>query len=95
MLVAKLVMHGAMPLPAITLLFLVNPAVGLRVLGMFPHPGVSHFHFFKPIMQVLAAHGHNVTVVSHFPDPNPPPNYMDLPLTGLVKKTNTGSFQVS
>lgn len=57
----------------------------LKVLGLFPYPGVSHFYFFHPIMRGLAEKGHDVTVVSHFPDKSAPPNYIDVPLP----KTNT------
>lgn len=76
-------------------IFCFNPAFSVRVLGLFPYPGESHFHFMKPIMQELAAHGHNVTVVSHFPDPHPPPNYSDLPLTGMSKTSNSVDLNVS
>ncbi|KAH8378116.1 hypothetical protein KR093_009383, partial [Drosophila rubida] len=61
----------------------------LKVLGLFPHPGVSHFHFFQPIMHALAEVGHDVNVISHFPSKNPPIRYKDFPLTGMDKLTNT------
>lgn len=70
------------------------PADGLRILGLFPHPGVSHFHFFHPIMRGLAEAGHNVTVVSHFPEAKPHKNYKDLPLTGLDLLTNAVDLAV-
>lgn len=66
-----------------------------RILGLFPHPGVSHFHFFHPIMRELAAAGHNVTVISHFPDAKAPKNYKDLPLTGMDTLTNAVDLDVS
>lgn len=69
-------------LAVITSLLLQQPAVnGLRILGLFVHPGLSHFHFFHPIMRGLAEAGHDVTVVSEFPDPNPPKGYKDLVLS--------------
>lgn len=68
---------------------------GVRVLGLFPHPGLSHFHFFQPIMRGLAEAGHNVTVVSHFPDSKPHTNYKDLPLTGADLLINTVDLAVS
>ncbi|XP_034472230.1 uncharacterized protein LOC117779980 [Drosophila innubila] len=61
----------------------------LKVLGLFPHPGVSHFHFFHPIMHSLAEAGHDVSVVSHFPTKNPPIRYKDFPLSGMDKLTNS------
>lgn len=55
-------------------------ATGYKILGLFAHPGLSHFNFFKPILRGLADAGHEVTVISHFPEKNPPKNYKDLPL---------------
>ncbi|EDV54743.1 uncharacterized protein Dere_GG21135 [Drosophila erecta] len=68
---------------------LVEAAGPLKVLGLFPHPGVSHFHFFHPIMKGLAEAGHDVSVVSHFPDKHPVAHYKDFPLTGMDKLTNS------
>ncbi|XP_004533721.1 UDP-glucuronosyltransferase 2B19 [Ceratitis capitata] len=62
---------------------LVQASYPLKILGLFPHPGISHFHFFHPIMRGLAEKGHDVTVISHFPDKSPPARYKDLPLTNL------------
>lgn len=56
----------------------ITIASSYNILGLFPHPGISHFHFFHPIMRGLAEAGHNVTVISHFPDKNPIANYTDL-----------------
>jgi len=74
---------------------LVEAAGPLKVLGLFPHPGVSHFHFFHPIMRGLAEAGHDVSVVSHFPDKHPVVRYKDFPLTGLDKLTNSVDLKVS
>lgn len=72
----------------ISLLLVQQPTVnGLRILGLFIHPGLSHFHFFHPVLRGLAEAGHEVTVVSELPDPNPPKGYTDLVLKksdGLV-----------
>ncbi len=75
----------------IALIPLIN---GFKVLGIFPHPATSHFNVFQPILRRLADNGHEVTVVSHFPDPNPPANYKDLKLPGETL-TNAISLQVS
>lgn len=53
-----------------------------RILGLFPHPGISHYQFFHPVMKSLAEAGHEVTVVSHFPNKEPIENYRDEPLAG-------------
>ena len=58
---------------------LLTIASSLRVLGLFPHPAVSHFNAFRPILKELADHGHDVTVLSHFPDmQSQGPNYHDF-----------------
>lgn len=67
---------------------------GYKILGLFPHPASSHFNVFQPILRRLAENGHEVTVVSHFPDPSPPKNYKDLTLPGDTL-TNGISLQVS
>lgn len=67
---------------AVTLLLLCCTTNGHRILGLFPHPGLSHFHFFHPVMKTLAEAGHEVTVVSHFPNKIPIENYKDEPLKG-------------
>lgn len=64
-------------------LMLIQCANGLRILGIFPHLGASHFRFFQPIMKRLAEVGHQVTVISAFPEKNPLQNYTDLVLTGV------------
>lgn len=67
----------------------------LRILGLFPHPGVSHFHFFHPVMLGLAQVGHNVTVVSHFPDPKAPSNYKSLIIGGQETLVNSVDLAVN
>lgn len=54
-----------------------------NILGIFIHPGKSHFDMFYPLMRSLAERGHNVTVISHFPDKNPVQGYKDVVLEGL------------
>ncbi|KAM8716696.1 hypothetical protein ACLKA7_003550 [Drosophila subpalustris] len=56
---------------------------GLKILGLFPHPAKSHFQFFHPIIRRLAESGHNVDVVSTFPDAQAPPGYTDYSLPGV------------
>ena len=74
--------------------FSVGCTNSLKILGLFQHPGVSHFHFFHPIMRGLADAGHDVTVVSHFPDKNAPSNYKDLVLRKTDILTNSVDLEV-
>lgn len=60
-----------------------------RILGLFPHPAISHFRAFQPLLIELAALGHEVVVVSHFPDKNAPGNYRDLVLDQNDIMTNS------
>ena len=65
---------------------------GYRILGLFPHPALSHFKAFQPLLKGLANAGHEVIVVSHFPDKNPPSNYHDYVLD--QNEIFTGPFTV-
>lgn len=56
---------------------------GMKVLGIFPHPGASHFRVFHSVMKGLAAAGHDVSVISHFPENEYISNYRNLQLSGL------------
>lgn len=55
-----------------------------RILGIFPHSGKSHFHVFEPLLLQLANKGHEVTVISYFPQKNPPASYYDVSLVGTT-----------
>lgn len=83
------------PLLLLQQIHLADAGRPLKVLGLFPHPGVSHFHFFQPIMNALAETGHDVSVVSHFPMKNPPAHYKDYPILGMDKLTNSIDLKVS
>lgn len=65
-----------------TLILIISPINSDRILGLFPHPGFSHFQFFHPIMQALAEAGHEVTVVSYFSEMSIKKSYKDEPLMG-------------
>uniref|UniRef100_A0A182MLU6 Uncharacterized protein n=1 Tax=Anopheles culicifacies TaxID=139723 RepID=A0A182MLU6_9DIPT len=91
---ALLVMAGGWKIiPLLTVLEIIAASQGYRILGLFPHPGLSHFKVFHPIMRGLANAGHHVTVVSYFPDANPVPNYRDLRFEGQDILTNAFSLE--
>ncbi|PSN55501.1 hypothetical protein C0J52_02581 [Blattella germanica] len=60
---------------------MANPA---KILALFPYIGKSHFVFFEPYVKELANRGHEVVVVSHFPQKNPVPNLKDISLVGSL-----------
>lgn len=75
---------------------LLQNASSYRILGLFAHPGLSHFKVFQPIMRGLAEVGHHVTVVSYFPNTaDPHPNYVDYAFQGQDILTNAFSLEVS
>lgn len=82
-------------LSLLTVCSLLAPSHGYRVLGLFPLPVVSHYHFFQPIMRELADIGHNVTVISYFPDKDAPSNYHDIVLDESPLMTNSLSLSVN
>ncbi|XP_069682314.1 UDP-glycosyltransferase UGT5-like [Periplaneta americana] len=55
-----------------------------KILCLFPHVAKSHFVMAEALMKGLAAKGHKVTVVSHFPQKTPIPNYTDISLIGSM-----------
>lgn len=82
-------------LTALCTITFIDSTESLKILGLFPHPGLSHFHFFHPIMRGLAEKGHDVTVISHFPDKNASQNYKDVPLSKMDTLTNAVDLKVS
>jgi glucuronosyltransferase len=56
---------------------------GAKILGMFPIPAKSHLMVHKALMLELARRGHEITMVSGFPENKPVPNYTDI----VVKTT--------
>ncbi|XP_030557283.1 UDP-glucuronosyltransferase 2C1 [Drosophila novamexicana] len=77
-------------------LFSVNSSThALKILGLFPHPALSHFQFFQPLMRRLAETGHNVDVVSPFRYIHPPTGYKDyaLPSANLNDKIGFDMFE--
>lgn len=62
------------------LLVIVGCCDSLRILGLFSHPGKSHFLAFRPLLRALAKKGHELTVVSHFPQKPKLKNYIDVNL---------------
>lgn len=59
-------------------------ANGYRILGMLPLQGPSHWAMMEPLMKGLAQRGHQVDVISHFPQKKPIPNYTDISLAGSL-----------
>lgn len=67
----------------------ISKCSNLQILGLFPHPGASHFRSVHPILVGLAEAGHDVIVVGHYPDPHPVSNYKDLIIEGEKSMLNS------
>lgn len=77
------------PLHAIALFVIIlNTAKSYKILGIFPHPGISHFAVFKPVLEALSERGHQITVVSHFPSATARTGYTDINLQGTCKNVS-------
>lgn len=51
---------------------------GANILGVFPINGRSHWVVYESLMKALAARGHNVTVITSFPQKSPVANYTEI-----------------
>ncbi|EZA59836.1 UDP-glucuronosyltransferase 2C1 [Ooceraea biroi] len=75
-----------LPVILVSLLWL-TVCSAYRFLGIFPLPGKSHFIMLESLAKGLADKGHQVDVISPFPQKKPYPNYTDI-----VKLTSTMVF---
>ena len=67
-------------------------ANGLRILGVFPLNGKSHWVMAESLMTSLAERGHQVDVVTHFPMKKPIPNYTDISVAGSLEPVVNNMF---
>lgn len=79
----------------LTFLQFIHCGDSYRILGLFPYKIHSHFQFFRPVLQSLAEAGHELVVVSHFPEENKTSNYRDEVLSGMQSMTGAFGFDVS
>jgi glucuronosyltransferase len=62
------------------LITFVNVSESARILGLFPIPSKSHMAVNLAVVKELAERGHEVTVVSPFPEKSENPNYKNIAL---------------
>lgn len=74
-------------LSLISLIVLLKITECARILGIFPTSGRSHYILGSSLMKGLAEKGHDVTVISPYPEKDPPKNgsYVDITLTSFAK----------
>jgi glucuronosyltransferase len=68
----------------VTLSVLVHVATSAQILALSHYNGRSMFFVFESLMKELVSRGHQVTVVSHFPQKTPIPNYTDISIEGSM-----------
>lgn len=66
-----------------------------QILGLFGHPGKSHFDFFRPLFVALAERGHNISMYSYFPLKEPIANYTDYVFEGMPLLTDFVDLKVN
>lgn len=76
------------------LLVVPKPMESARILGLFPHPGESHFYFFEPILRQLDAVGHEVHIISHFEMKNVSTNFQNILVSRPGSTHNSVSLEV-
>lgn len=71
----------------VLILLVLHQGQCIKILGIFPLPGRSHYILGSSLMRGLADKGHDVTVISPFSEKTPPKNgtYTDVTLFGLDK----------
>lgn len=78
---------------------ILQTGLSLNILGLFPHPAISHFKVFQPLLRELAHRGHNLTIISPFPLKEPIPGYNDISLAKdtkiIMNAINMDSFKKS
>jgi glucuronosyltransferase len=77
---------------AVFMLFIVISTLrdlpAARILALFSYRAESHFPMFETLLKALAARGHDVFVVSHFPQDSPVENYTDISISGSATSFN-------
>ncbi|XP_054278190.1 UDP-glucosyltransferase 2-like [Macrosteles quadrilineatus] len=71
-------------LTSLTLCCFLAVTQGAEILAFAVSNSYSHFTVMEPLFLQLAARGHQITVVSSFPQKNPPPNYHDIAVGHLL-----------
>jgi glucuronosyltransferase len=75
---------------AFALLALFAKIDGLKVLGVLVFGSKSHFAIGHGIVNSLHKAGHDVTVISPYPQKKPLKNYRDISTAELLKKHQEG-----
>lgn len=83
-----------LPLALLAFLLRPEPNDAAQILGLFQHPGKSHFDFFRPMFLALAERGHNISMYNYFPLEKPVANYTDYVFQGMPLLTDIVDLSV-
>lgn len=67
-----------------------NQVNGLKVLGIIPFPSKSHFAIGNGIIESLVDAGHEVTVMSPYPQRKNRPNYNEIDVSKILEIFESG-----
>lgn len=70
----------------VALLACFSQTEGLKVLGIFPFGSSSHFAIGNSIVKALHKVGHEITVISPYPQKKPLANFRDIGTTDILEK---------
>lgn len=70
----------------VTLVLWTSSTQAARILCVFPMPAPSHYFLGHKLLKELAAHGHDVTMISPFKYKTPMKNYRDIVLEDMKGK---------
>lgn len=71
---------------------LIQGGFTYNILGIFPTMSKSHYIAGGALMKHLAAAGHNVTVISPYPQSKKIPNFRDYEVLGVVEAFQSKYF---
>lgn len=62
------------------LFLLIGSSSGYKILAILSNPGKSHFAVYEPLVKALAKRGHDITVLSYYPQKEHIERYTDVSL---------------
>lgn len=82
-----------MILSLVLLCLLTTNSEEANILVLLPLPLYSHTHTFLPVFKELARRGHNVTMVSPFPQKESIPNWTEVNINATATQQRIGKFK--
>lgn len=76
---------------SLVVIVLVQSSDAFNILAIFPTMAKSHYFDGEALLKSLASDGHNVTVISTYPQKTPIPNFNDYAVFG-IKEATSGTF---